>query len=87
MRDRKNLTVITDAMASRILFDGDRAVGVEYVAGRKSKKVYASQEVILCGGAFNSPHLLQISGVGDPEHLQSIGVQAVHKLPGVGKNL
>lgn len=87
IRDRKNLTVITDAMASRILFDGDRAVGVEYVAGRKSKKVYASQEVILCGGAFNSPHLLQISGVGDPEHLQSIGVQAVHKLPGVGKNL
>lgn len=87
VRDRKNLTVITDAMASRILFDGDRAVGVEYVAGRKSKKVYASQEVILCGGAFNSPHLLQISGVGDPEHLQSIGVQAVHKLPGVGKNL
>ncbi|BBU32521.1 choline dehydrogenase (plasmid) [Burkholderia sp. THE68] len=87
VRDRKNLTVITDAMASRILFDGDRSVGIEYVAGRKSKKVYASQEVILCGGAFNSPHLLQISGVGDPEHLQSIGVQAVHKLPGVGKNL
>ncbi|SKC68981.1 GMC family oxidoreductase [Paraburkholderia hospita] len=87
IRDRKNLTVITDAIASRILFDGDRAVGVEYLAGKKSKKVYASQEVILCGGAFNSPHLLQISGVGDPEHLQSIGVQAVHKLPGVGKNL
>jgi choline dehydrogenase len=87
IRDRKNLTVITDAIASRIIFDGDRAVGVEYLAGKKSKKVYASQEVILCGGAFNSPHLLQISGVGDPEHLQSIGVQTVHKLPGVGKNL
>jgi choline dehydrogenase len=87
IRDRKNLTVITDAIASKILFDGDRAVGVEYLAGRKSKKVYASQEVILCGGAFNSPHLLQISGVGDPEHLQSIGVQTVHKLTGVGRNL
>jgi choline dehydrogenase len=87
IRDRKNLTVITDAVASRILFDGDRAAGVEYLVGKKSKKVYASQEVILCGGAFNSPHLLQISGVGDPEHLQSIGVPVLHELPGVGKNL
>jgi choline dehydrogenase len=87
IRDRKNFTAITDAVVSRILFDGDRAVGVEYLVGKKQKKVFASQEVILCGGAFNSPHLLQISGVGDPNHLQSIGVQAVHALPGVGQNL
>ncbi|MFM0616336.1 choline dehydrogenase [Paraburkholderia nemoris] len=87
IRERKNLTVITDAVASRILFDGDRAVGVEYLVGKKSKKIYASQEVILSGGAFNSPHLLQISGVGDPEHLRSIGVPVVHALSGVGKNL
>jgi choline dehydrogenase len=87
IRDRKNLHVITEAVASRILFEGDRAVGVEYVVGKKSRKIYASQEVILSGGAFNSPHLLQISGVGDPEHLRSIGVQVVHDLPGVGKNL
>ncbi|KML19744.1 MULTISPECIES: GMC family oxidoreductase [Burkholderia] len=87
IRGRKNLTVITDAIASRILFDGDRAVGVEYLVGKKPKKLHASQEVILCGGAFNSPHLLQISGIGDPVHLQSIGVPVVHALSGVGKNL
>jgi choline dehydrogenase len=87
IRSRDNLHVITDAVATRILFDGDRAVGVEYVSGRNTKKVYASKEVILSGGAFNSPHLLQISGVGDPEHLQSIGVSVTHKLPGVGRNL
>jgi len=87
IRERKNLHVIPGALASRILFEGDKAVGVEFVQGRTAKKIYASREIILSGGAFNSPHLLQISGVGDPEHLRSIGVPVQHELPGVGRNL
>ena len=87
IRSRKNLTVIPNALASRILIERGRAVGVEYIQGREVKKIHASQEVILSGGTFNSPHLLQISGIGDPEHLRSIGVEVRHDLPGVGRNL
>ena len=85
--DRKNLRVETLAMATRILFDGKRAVGVEYSrAGRKPKRVYAG-EVILCGGAINSPQLLQLSGVGNAEELRAHGIEVVTDLPGVGENL
>ncbi|EAU44561.1 MULTISPECIES: GMC family oxidoreductase [Salipiger] len=87
IKKRKNLTFYTNAMASRIIMKGGRAVGVEFVQGRSKKTVYADKEVILCGGAFNSPHLLQISGIGDPEHLNRIGVKVEHELPGVGRNL
>jgi choline dehydrogenase len=87
IRNRKNLTVITDAMASRILFNGTRAVGVEYIQNGQLNKVIASKEVLVCNGAFHSPHLLQISGIGDPNHLKSIGVEVKHKLLGVGQNL
>jgi choline dehydrogenase len=87
IKHRKNLTVITNAMASKILMKDGKAVGVEYIQGRNVKKIYADQDVILSGGAFNSPHLLQISGIGDPAHLRSIGVKVEHELPGVGRNL
>lgn len=87
IRDRKNLKVITNVMASRIILKNGRAIGVEYVQGRSIKQIFASQEVILSGGAFNSPHLLQLSGIGDANHLRSIGVEVQHELPGVGKNL
>lgn len=85
--DRANLTVITGAHATRILFDGKRATGVAYVQGKQDKIVQAAKEVILCGGAFNSPQLLQLSGVGRPQDIQPPGLDMVHELPGVGQNL
>ncbi|MDR7255592.1 choline dehydrogenase [Nocardioides sp. BE266] len=84
---RKNLTVETFAHATSIRFEGKRAVGVDYLrAGRRHESV-AAGEVILCGGAINSPQLLQLSGIGNPEHLRPLGVEMVHDLPGVGENL
>lgn len=87
IRDRKNLTVITKALASKIILKNGRAVGVEYIRGGMKRQVFADQEVILSGGAFNSPQLLQLSGIGDPSHLEAIGVKTEHALPGVGRNL
>jgi choline dehydrogenase len=83
---RPNLTVITRAQASRVLMDGTRATGVEFVHRRQVRQVRAT-EVILCGGAFNSPQLLQLSGIGDRAHLESVGVTPVHHLPAVGQHL
>ena len=84
--DRPNLDVITMAQVNKIVFDGNRATGVEYKRlGRK--KVVNGTEIISCGGAFNSPQLLQLSGIGDPEHLESLGIPVVSALPGVGENL
>src|ERR1700710_1673642 len=84
---RPNLHVETEALASRLLFEGRRCVGVAFRQRGKTLEVRAHKEVILCGGAINSPHLLQISGIGPAEHLQSIGVPVVHDLRGVGSNL
>ncbi len=83
---RPNLTVETRALAHRILFDDKRATGVEYSRRGTIRRVQAT-EVILCGGAFNSPQLLQLSGVGDAEHLGSLGIDMVHHLPAVGQNM
>lgn len=83
---RPNLHVETNAQATRILFEGKRAVGVEFRQGDKLRAARAN-EVILSGGAFNSPQLLQLSGIGDGAHLQSMGVPVVHDLPGVGEAL
>ncbi len=84
--DRSNLTVITRAQANRIVFEGKRAVGVEYRRNFRDHTVRGA-EIISCGGAFNSPQLLQLSGIGDPAHLEPLGVEMVHALPGVGQNL
>ena len=84
--DRPNLDVVTRALTTRIDFDGNRAVGVTYRHRRRKHSVKAAN-VISCGGAFNTPQLLQLSGVGDPEHLRSVGVDTVASLPGVGENL
>src|SRR5690349_15756390 len=85
--NRKNLRVETFAQATKVRFDGTRAVGVDYLrAGRRHHSVEAG-EVILCGGAINTPQLLQLSGIGNPEHLRPLGVEMVHDLPGVGENL
>ncbi|WP_310528958.1 choline dehydrogenase [Nocardioides sp.] len=87
VRDRKNLRIETMAMATRVRFSGTRAVGVDYLrAGRLHRSVDAG-EVILCGGAINTPQLMQLSGVGDPAHLEPLGVPMVHDLKGVGENL
>ncbi len=84
---RPNLTVITNAQATKILFQGKRATGVTYRQGKTDKQVLAGKEVILCGGTFNSPQLLQLSGVGRPADITSHGIAMVHELPGVGQNL
>ncbi|MGA0121802.1 MAG: GMC family oxidoreductase N-terminal domain-containing protein, partial [Gaiellales bacterium] len=87
---RPNLTVRTHALVTRVVMDatGDtpRATGVEVsFKGRAAERIDGA-EVILCGGAFNSPQLLQLSGVGDAEHLRSVGVTPVHAQPGGGRN-
>jgi choline dehydrogenase len=85
--DRPNLDVETFAFVTQIAFDGKRAIGVEYARrGRGSRRAHGG-EVILCGGAINSPQLLQISGVGAADHLRGIGVDVVADVPGVGENL
>ena len=84
---RRNLEVRTRAFVTRILFEGRRAVGVEYVQGRGPARRIRAGEVILCGGSINSPQLLQLSGVGDAEALRALGVEVVHDLPGVGEHL
>ena len=85
--NRKNLTVETFAHATRVTFDGQRATGVEYLRGGRARRTASAGEVILCGGAINSPQLLQLSGVGNAEHLSGLGIDVVHDLPGVGENL
>jgi choline dehydrogenase len=85
--DRPNLDVETFAFVTKVVFDGKRAVGVDYSRrGRGSRRAHGG-EVILCGGAINSPQLLQISGVGAADHLRGIGVDVVADVPGVGENL
>ena len=85
--DRPNLRVETRALASRVLFDGKRATGVEFVQGGVTRTAHARAEVILAGGAINSPQLLQLSGVGPAELIRSHGIPLVADLPGVGGNL
>ena len=84
---RPNLEVRTEVLASRILFEGKRAVGIQYLKGGQEFEVAARREVILSGGTVNSPQLLQISGVGPGGLLREIGVPVHHELPGVGENL
>jgi choline dehydrogenase len=86
-KGRPNLRVETNALATRLLFEGKRCVGVAFRQNGADREIRAAREVILSGGAVNSPHLLQISGVGPAGHLQAIGVGVVHDLRGVGRNL
>ena len=84
---RPNLTVEINALASRILFEQDRAVGVQYVQDGQRRQVRAEREVVLSGGAYNSPQLLMLSGVGPADELREAGVEPFLDLPGVGRNL
>ncbi|WSG60360.1 GMC family oxidoreductase N-terminal domain-containing protein [Nocardia sp. NBC_01730] len=84
---RANLTVRTEALATRVLFDGTRAVGVEYRSGGGTHTVTARREVVLCGGAINSPQLLMLSGIGDRDELTRHGIEVRQHAPDVGANL
>jgi len=86
-RRRPNLRVVTKAVATRLLFDGSRCVGVGFRQNREDNRALAAREVVVSGGTVNSPHLLQVSGIGPAAHLRSIGVAMTHDLPGVGANL
>jgi len=83
---RGNLTIETNALASRVILEGTRCTGVEYTQNGVKKTAMAGREVILAAGAVKSPHLLELSGIGNPELLQSFGVQVNHALKGVGEN-
>src|SRR4051794_23590403 len=82
--DRPNLTVRTGAQATRVLVEGGRATGIEYLKGGRRQVAHADREVVLSGGAINSPQLLMLSGIGPADHLRSVGVDVIHDLPGVG---
>jgi choline dehydrogenase len=83
---RPNLDVLCSRMVNRLLFEGTRATGVEVSHRGRTSTIHA-REVILCGGAINSPQVLQLSGVGNATELESLGIEVVHDLPGVGENL
>jgi choline dehydrogenase len=87
VRSRPNLKVILKAQATRVILEKGRAVGVEIIRDGGIEVLRAEREVLLSGGAINSPHLLQLSGIGNPQHLRSVGIEARHDLKGVGENL
>lgn len=84
---RENLTVHTDALVTRVVFRNGRAIGVDWTNRKGKHRVTASTEVILCGGAINSPQLLMLSGIGPAAHLSSLGISVEHDSPHVGQNL
>lgn len=87
VRNRENLTVIVNAHATRIVFDGTQAVGIEFLKNGKREIAHADHEVILSGGSINSPQLLMLSGIGEPAALKALDIPVVSALPGVGQNL
>ncbi|RJE77561.1 choline dehydrogenase [Pseudoalteromonas sp. MSK9-3] len=87
IKSRKNLTIVTGAKAQRVILENKRATGVEYKVGNKLEVATARKEVILSAGPIGSPHLLQLSGIGDKNVLSKAGIEIQHDLPGVGQNL
>jgi choline dehydrogenase len=87
IRKRPNLHIETDALAERLLFEGKRCVGVRYSVGGAPRQAHAACEVVVSGGSINSPQLLELSGIGQPERLKALGIEVRHALPGVGENL
>lgn len=81
------LKVLMNAHVTRVIFDGKRAIGVEYEKNDKTFFVEARKEVIISAGSVQSPQILMLSGIGPKEHLEEFGIKVVHNLPGVGKNL
>ena len=87
IKSRKNLTIITDSLVTRLLFEGKQCVGAEVKNKNKIIQYSATKEVILCGGAINSTQVLELSGIGDRSILESKGIELIHELKGVGENL
>ncbi len=87
VRSRPNLTIVTGALGLEILFEKDRAIGIDYAVGNDRRSARAEREVLLCAGAINSPHLLQMSGVGPADLLTRLRIPVKHDCPGVGANL
>ena len=86
IRNRANLNIVTEALTQELLLDGTRCTGVRYTVGGQTREAHA-REVIVCGGSVNSPQLLELSGIGQPELLRRHGIDVRHELPGVGENL
>ncbi|MEJ7628098.1 MAG: choline dehydrogenase [Nocardioidaceae bacterium] len=84
---RPNLHVETLALTTRVVFEGKRAVGVDYLRAGRAHRHARGAEIVLCGGAINSPQLLQLSGIGNAQELRRLGIHVVHDSPGVGENL
>jgi choline dehydrogenase len=87
VRSRKNLEVVTRAFVTKVVIENGRALGVNYEVGGEQRRASASREVVLCAGAFQSPQLLMLSGIGPADHLQALDIQVLANLPGVGANL
>lgn len=84
---RPNLTVLRGALASRVLLEGRRATGIAFLRNGREETVRARREVVLCGGAYNTPQMLMLSGIGPADHLRDHAIAVAHDLPGVGANL
>ena len=87
VKSRSNLTIITGALAQRVILDGKKATGIEYKVNGDVKTAHATKDVVLSAGPIGSPHILQLSGIGDTQALEKAGVEVQHHLPGVGQNL
>ena len=87
IRHRRNLAIVTDSLVRRVVVEGDHATGVEVAHGSRALNIRAEREVILCAGTVNSPQLLMLSGIGPGDELRQHGIQVIHELPGVGRNL
>ena len=89
IRNRKNLTIITNTQVSKVLFKNKKAIGVQCIESNanKDQNIYANSEVIISAGSISSPQILQLSGIGDEEHLKRLGINVIHNNPAVGKNL
>ena len=89
IRNRKNLTVITNTQVSKVLFKNKKAIGVQCIESNahKDRNIYANSEVIISAGSISSPQILQLSGIGDEQHLKGLGINVIHNNPAVGKNL
>jgi len=86
-RRRPNLRIVTGALASSLILDGRRCTGVRYRVGETAHEARAAREVVVSGGSINSPQLLELSGIGQPDRLRALGLEVRHALPGVGENL
>ena len=89
IRNRKNLTIITNTQVSKVLFKNKKAIGVQCIESNanKDQNIYANSEVIISAGSISSPQILQLSGIGDEQHLKGLGINVIHNNPAVGKNL